>query len=127
MTLQLLSTIIKFNFMKMKNTIILSFLIVISALGMQGQGIFSSNERDFKVGIGAQMIGSGELYTGKIELELTRKFNRFFSFGGSLSFGHGMRLTNIVVLDVAEQIATTFQWDQNLFYFSPLLSAKSFW
>ncbi len=44
---------------------------------------------DVKLGLGASFLGSGDVYVGKLEGELTKKWNRFLSNSVSLNLGYG--------------------------------------
>ncbi len=44
---------------------------------------------DVKLGVGASFLGSGDLLVGKLDGELTKKWNRFLSNSVALNFGYG--------------------------------------
>lgn len=44
---------------------------------------------DVKLGLGASFLGSGDVLVGKLEGELTKKWNRFLSNSVSLGLGYG--------------------------------------
>ncbi len=44
---------------------------------------------DVKLGVGASFLGSGDVFVGKLEGEVTKKWNRFLSNSVALNFGYG--------------------------------------
>ena len=80
---------------------------------------------DYKLGMGVGFLGAGDLYIGKVEFDMTRKLNRYFSYSGSLQLGHGMSYDNSLNVEIVRQVATTIQYDQNLL-FSPFKNDGTF-
>jgi hypothetical protein len=76
----------------MKHTLFVFFVSLLAALGVSGRAAAQSANAstvDVKLGVGASFLGSGDLLVGKLEGELTKKWNRFLSNSVALNFGYG--------------------------------------
>ncbi|MBD0255681.1 MAG: hypothetical protein ICV83_08170 [Cytophagales bacterium] len=76
----------------MKNILPLLLLCLAAILGVPGRAAAQSVKTstvDVKVGLGASFLGSGDLLVGKLEGELTKKWNRFLSNSVALNLGYG--------------------------------------
>ncbi len=71
----------------MKTKTLLSLLLILFCLGVYAQP--NPKKIDLRFGIGASLLGSGDVTTGMYEVEVNRKFSSYFATGVSLAFGRG--------------------------------------
>lgn len=63
--------------------------IVTCALSLIGLSLAAQSQGDIKLGIGASFLGTGDMLIGKLEGEVTRKWNRIISNSVALGIGYG--------------------------------------
>jgi hypothetical protein len=76
----------------MKHILSVFFISLLVAFGVSGRAAAQSvkgSTVDVKGGVGASFLGSGDILIGKLEGELTKKWNRFLSNSVALNVGYG--------------------------------------
>jgi hypothetical protein len=76
----------------MKHISFVFFMSLLAAFGVSGRAAAQSvkpSTLDVKGGLGVSFLGSGDVLVGKLEGELTKKWNRFLSNSVALNFGYG--------------------------------------
>lgn len=96
----------------MKNTIILLFGIFI---GFQAGAQDDHSNFDYRLGIGASLLGSGDMRTMMVENEVNYLFHQYFSTSASLAYGRSTTGVNLT--------SSFYQGNTNLF-FSPFKNFK---
>ncbi len=77
---------------KMKHFLPVLLISVVVALAVPSRAVAQTTDPstvDVKLGLGASFLGSGDILIGKLEGDLTKKWNRFISNSVSLSLGYG--------------------------------------
>jgi hypothetical protein len=69
-----------------KAVVLLVFLLGTTFVSAQTESVSTV---DVKLGLGTSFLGSGDILVGKVEGELTKKWNRLISNSVSLNFGYG--------------------------------------
>ncbi len=76
----------------MKHFLPVLLISVVVALAVPSRAVAQTTDPstvDVKLGLGASFLGSGDILIGKLEGDLTKKWNRFISNSVSLSLGYG--------------------------------------
>lgn len=77
---------------QMKHISLVLFISLLMAFGVLRRATAQSVKTstiDVKLGVGASFLGSGDVLVGKLEAELTKKWNRFLTNSVALNVGYG--------------------------------------